>query len=169
MKLLLVRPRASVSSIRACPWAWEVNSDSYWSDQAREKLWHALTTPEIIKQYRFGMSVESEWKVGSTWRMYADGSLMDSGEILESVSQTRLVMSWLNEWKPEFKAEGNSRCVYEIEPTGASAKLTLTHSIERPDPKFIGAVSEGWPMVMSNLKSLLETGELALYHRRHGD
>ena len=40
-----------------------------------EKLWHALTTPEIIKQYRFGMSVESEWKVGSTWRMYADGSL----------------------------------------------------------------------------------------------
>jgi uncharacterized protein YndB with AHSA1/START domain len=103
-----------------------------------EKLWHALTTPEIIKQYRFGMSVESEWKVGSTWRMYADGSLMDSGEILESVSQKRLVMSWLNEWKPEFRAEGNSRCVYEIEPTGASAKLTLTHSIEQPDSKFIG-------------------------------
>ena len=83
-----------------------------------EKLWHALTTPEIIEQYRFGMSVESEWKVGSTWRMYADGSLMDSGRILESVSQKRLVMSWLNEWKPEFKAEGNSRCVFEIEPTG---------------------------------------------------
>jgi len=79
------------------------------------------------------MSVESEWKVGSTWRMYADGSLMDSGEILESVSQKRLVMSWLNEWKPEFKAEGNSRCVYEIEPTGASAKLTLTHPIEQPN------------------------------------
>ena len=49
-----------------------------------EKLWHALTTPEVIMQYRFGMNVESEWKVGSTWRMYADGSLMDSGEILES-------------------------------------------------------------------------------------
>jgi uncharacterized protein YndB with AHSA1/START domain len=87
-----------------------------------EKLWHALTTPEIIKQYRFGMSVESEWKVGSPWRMYADGSLMDSGEILESISQKRLVMSWLCEWKPEFKAEGNSRCIYEIETTGASAK-----------------------------------------------
>jgi uncharacterized protein YndB with AHSA1/START domain len=135
-----------------------------------EKLWHALTTPEIIKQYRFGMSVESEWKVGSTWRMYADGSLMDSGEILESVSQKRLVMSWLNEWKPEFKAEGSSRCVYEIEPMGASAKLTLTHSIERPDSRFIGAVSEGWPMVISNLKSLLETGDVAVvYHRGHGD
>jgi uncharacterized protein YndB with AHSA1/START domain len=93
-----------------------------------EKLWHALTTPEIIKQYRFGMSVESEWKVGSTWRMYADGSLMDSGEILEIVSQKRLVMSWLNEWKPEFKAEGHFCCVYEIEPTGASRSL---HSLIR--------------------------------------
>src|SRR6059036_1732925 len=122
------------------------------------------------KAVSVGMSVESEWKVGSKWRMYADGSLIDSGEILESVSQKRLVMSWLNEWKPEFKAEGNSRCVYEIEPTGASAKLTLTHSIERPDSKFIGAVSDGWPMVISNLKSLLETGDVALvYHRGRGD
>jgi uncharacterized protein YndB with AHSA1/START domain len=135
-----------------------------------EKLWRALTTPEIIKKYRFGMSVESEWKVGSTWRMYADGRLMDSGEILENVPQKRLVMSWRCEWKPEFKAEGNSRCVYEIEPTRASGKLTLTHSIERPDSKFIGAVSMGWPMVISNLKSLLETGDVALvYHRGHGD
>ena len=135
-----------------------------------EKLWQALTTPEIIKQYRFGMSVESEWKVGSTWRMYADGSLTDSGEILESISPKRLVMSWRSEWKPEFKAEGKSRCVYEIEPTGASAKLTLTHSMERPDSMFIAAVAEGWPLVLSNLKSLLETGEVAVvYHRGHGD
>ncbi len=112
------------------------------------------------------MSVESERQVGSAWRMYADGSLMDSGEILEGVSQKRLAMSWLNEWKPEFKAEGHSRCVYEIEPMGACAKLTLTHSIERPDSSFIAAVSQGWPMVISNLKSLLETGDVALvYHR----
>src|SRR6478672_6022722 len=110
---------------------------------APDKLWRALTTSEVIKRYRFGMSVESEWKVGSTWRMYADGSLMDSGEILESVPPKRLVMSWLNEWKPEFKAEGYSRFVCEIEPVGASAKLTLTHSIERPDSKFIAGVSEG--------------------------
>lgn len=135
-----------------------------------EKLWHALTTPEIIQQYRFGMKVESEWKIGSTWRMYADGSLMDSGEILESVSHQRLVMSWLNEWKPEFKAEGNSRCVFEIEPRGTSAKLTLTHSMERPGSRFIAAVSEGWPLVLSNLKSLLETGDVAVvYHRTHED
>jgi len=68
-----------------------------------ENLWQALTTPQIIQQYRFGMSVESEWKVSSPWSMYADGSLMDSGEILESVSQKRLVLSWRSEWKPEFK------------------------------------------------------------------
>ena len=135
-----------------------------------DKLWRALTTPEIIKQYRFGMSIESEWKVGSKWKMYADGTLMDSGEILESILQKRLVMSWLCEWKPEFKAEGNSRCAYEIELTEASAKLTLTHSNERPDSKFIEAVSEGWPIVISNLKSLLETGHVALvFHRKPKD
>ena len=131
-----------------------------------EMLWQALTTPRIIEQYRFGMSVESDWKVGSAWKMYADGSLMDSGEILESVSQKRLAMSWLAGWKPVFRAEGDSRCVYEIEPAGSSAKLTLTHSMERPNSKLIESVAEGWPMVLSNLKSLLETGEVALvYHR----
>lgn len=135
-----------------------------------ETLWHALTTPEIIQQYRFGMIVESEWKVGSPWRMYADGNLMDSGEILESISPKQLVMSWLSEWKPEFKAEGLSRCIFEIESAGASVKLTLTQSMERPDSKFIDAVSDGWPLVISNLKSLLETGEVAvIYHRRLGD
>lgn len=132
-----------------------------------EKLWHALTTPEVIKEYRFGMDVESEWKAGSTWRMYADGTLMDSGQILESIPNKRLALSWLNEWKPEFKAEGPSRLVYELEPAGSSTKLTLTHSMERPDSKFIAAVGDGWPMVISNLKSLLETGEVAVvYHRR---
>ena len=70
--------------------------------------------------------------------------------------------SWLNEWKPELKAEGISQCVYEVEATGPSVKLTVTHSIERLNSKFIEAVSEGWPMCISNLKSLLETGEVAL-------
>ena len=127
-----------------------------------QKLWRALTNSKIIKQYRFAMTVESEWKVGSTWKMYADGKLMDSGKILQSVATKRLVMSWRCEWKPQFKAEGNSRCVWEIEPAGKSAKLTLTHSIQRLNSKFIAAVSNGWPMVLSNLKSLLETGKVAL-------
>ena len=135
-----------------------------------EKLWQALTRPEIIAQYRFGMNVESDWNVGSAWKMYADGHLMDAGEILESVAPQRLVLSWRSEWSAAFKAEGNSKCVFEIEPTGPSSKLTLTHSSERPNSTFIGAVAEGWPLVISNLKSLLETGEVALvYHRRHED
>jgi uncharacterized protein YndB with AHSA1/START domain len=134
-----------------------------------KKLWHALTTPKIIKQFRFGMSVESEWKVGSTWRMYADGNLMDSGEILESVSQKRLVMSWLNEWKPEFEAEGNSRCVMRLSPQG---RPRSSHSPIRLNGR-IPSSSEPCRragMVMSNLKSLLETGDVALiYHRAHKD
>jgi uncharacterized protein YndB with AHSA1/START domain len=116
------------------------------------------------------MMVDSDWNVGSTWRFYYDRNLMDSGEILESIPQKRLARSWLNEWKPELKAEGSSHCVYEIESIGASVKLTITHSIERLDSKFIEAVSEGWPMCISNLKSLLETGEVALAdHPGHGE
>ncbi len=71
---------------------------------------------------------------------------------------------------PSSRRRATPRCVYEIESTGACAKLTLNHSTEQPASKFIEAVSEGWPMVISNLKSLLETGDVALlYHRRHKD
>jgi uncharacterized protein YndB with AHSA1/START domain len=135
-----------------------------------EELWHALTTAEVIKQYWFGMRADGDWQVGSTWRFYNDGSLMDSGEILESVFLKRLVRSWINEWKPEFKEEGISHCVYEMEPVGSCVKLTVTHSMERLHSKFIEAVSEGWPMCLSNLKSLLETGKVALAdHPGHGE
>lgn len=135
-----------------------------------EKLWDALTNSEVIKQYWFGMRAESNWQPGSTWKFYYDANLMDSGEILESVPEKRLVRSWLNEWKPELKAEGKSRCVYETEQFGKSVMLTVTHSIEQPNSKFIEAVSAGWPMCISNLKSLLETGEAALTeHPGHGE
>lgn len=125
-----------------------------------EKLWYALTTTDLIKQYWFGMNIESGWKLGSPWKMYSDSALIDSGEILEIVPQKRLVLRWLNEWMPEFKEEGNSRCILEIGPIGAVVKLTITHSMERPNSKFIEAVSVGWPMIISNLKSLLETGKV---------
>jgi uncharacterized protein YndB with AHSA1/START domain len=126
------------------------------------KLWHALTTAELVKQYWFGITVDTDWAVGSAWRMLYDGRLMDSGRILESIPGKRLVRSWVNEWKPEFNAEGSSECVYELEPAGTATKLTVTHSIERPDSRFIEAVSDSWPMCLSNLKSLLETGEVAI-------
>ena len=64
--------------------------------------------------------------------------------------------------RPELNAEGDSRCVMELEPNGTAVKLTITHSVEREPSKFIEAVSGGWPKVVSNLKSLLETGSIAL-------
>jgi uncharacterized protein YndB with AHSA1/START domain len=125
-------------------------------------LWHALTANEVIGKYWFGLRIDSDWKVGSTWKFHYRDELMDSGEIIESVYPKRLVRSWRNEWRPEFKKEGISRCVYEIKAIGSCVKLTITHSIKRKNSKFIEAVSEGWPMCMSNLKSLLETGKIAL-------
>ncbi len=128
-----------------------------------EQLWHALTDPAFIKQYWFGVTVTSEFRKGSPWKLeLPDGKLGDSGEILESDPPRRLVIKWRNEWKPELTNEGYSRCEMELVPDGEAVKLTITHSIESGEGKFIAAVSGGWPKVLSNLKSLLETGKLAL-------
>jgi len=126
-----------------------------------EKLWAALTLPEFTKQYWFGVTMESDWKPGSDWKMmYADGRVTDSGEIIEADAPRRLVIKWRNEWKPEFKAEGYSRCTMEIEPTNGVVKLTVTHEMEIANARMINeGVSTGWPMILSNLKTLLETGE----------
>ena len=128
-----------------------------------QKLWSALTGKEFMKQYWFGMHMEAEWKAGAPWRMvFADGHTADAGEVVEVDPPKRLVLKWRNEFKPELKSEGYSRCVMELEPTGEAVKLTITHSMDRPESKFIQAVSGGWPRVLSNLKSLLETGEAVL-------
>ena len=128
-----------------------------------ERLWSALTTPEFTKQYWFGMHCESEWKAGSSWRLlFQDGRVADAGEIVEAERPKRVVIKWRNEFRPEIKAEGYSRCTIDLEPTGEAVKLTITHEMEHPGTKFIEAVSGGWPRIVSNLKSLLETGEVAL-------
>ncbi|MGE5179754.1 MAG: SRPBCC family protein [Bacteroidota bacterium] len=127
------------------------------------RLWKALTEPEFIRQYWFGTTVECDWKKGSPWKMVgSDGSLMDSGEILEIDPPRRMVIRWQNEWKPELKAEGKSRCTITLEPVDDAVKLTIVHEIDRPDSRFITAVSQGWPRIASNLKSLLEAGEIAI-------
>ena len=126
-------------------------------------LWEALTTPKFMKQYWAGCYIKTEWKAGAAWTLlYDDGRIADSGEILEFDPPKRMVLKWQNEWKPELKAEGYSRCTMELEPEKEAVKLTITHVMERGDSKFIEAVSGGWPKVLSNLKSLLETGEIAL-------
>ena len=128
-----------------------------------DKLWSALTDVAFIKQYWFGVQSESEWTAGSSWRNVSpQGQVLDTGEIVEAVPPRRLVIRWQNEFRPEIKAEGDSLCTMEIEPSGTAVKLTITHSIEREPSKFIEAVSGGWPKVISNLKSLLETGSAVL-------
>ncbi len=124
-----------------------------------EKLWEALTTPEFQKQYWFGIEQECDWTVGASWTMrFTDGRVADAGEVLEIDPPKRLVLKWQHEWRPELKAEGPARCVYELEPMDGFVKLTITHTIDQAQSKLIEAVSGGWPKILSSLKSLLETG-----------
>ena len=128
-----------------------------------DRLWSALTTPTFVKQFWFGMTIETEWKAGSPWKLlFPDGRVADAGEIAAFEPPTRFVIKWRNEWKPELKAEGFSHCTFELEPLDGVVKLSVTHEIGIADSKLIQAVSGGWPQILSNLKSLLETGEAAL-------
>jgi len=125
-----------------------------------EKLWRALMEPEFTRQFWMGTTQESEWKVGSSWRiMKPDGKNSDSGEVVEIEPHRRLVLNWQNHLFPEMTAEGFSRMTYELEQKGDMVKLTVTHGMEKSESKFIKAVSNGWPIILASLKSLLETGE----------
>jgi uncharacterized protein YndB with AHSA1/START domain len=129
-----------------------------------ERLWSALTEDtEFMKQYWFGVHCESQWTEGSSWKMInPEGRIIDSGEIVEAEPPKRLVIRWQHQNKPELKAEGESLCRIELEPSGPAVKLSITHVIEREPSKFIEAVSGGWPKIISNLKSLLETQSAVL-------
>ncbi|MBI1360924.1 MAG: ATPase [Alphaproteobacteria bacterium] len=125
-----------------------------------EKLWAALTQPEFTKRYWCETWQESEWKPGASWRaMIPDGRVADTGEIKVYDPPKKLVLTWENQFVPEMKAEGHSLLTYEITPTEGGVKLVLTHEMDRPESKLIDAVSNGWPPLISSLKSLLETGE----------
>jgi uncharacterized protein YndB with AHSA1/START domain len=127
-----------------------------------DKLWAMLTTPDFIKEFWFGTTAESDFRTGSPWKLIgADGRVTDTGEILEAIPPRRLIIKWRNEFRPDLKAEGYSRCTMEIEPADGAVKLTITHAMEAPGSKFIEAVSGGWPKIISNLKSLLETDQPA--------
>ncbi len=124
-----------------------------------EKVWNALIDPEMTKQYWFGHHNASDWRVGSHWRhqMYDDPSVVHIvGKVVESDPPRRLVVTWA-----EPANEGNeaktSRVTYEIEPFGEAVKLTVTH--DELYREMFESISFGWPIVVSNLKSLLETGK----------
>jgi uncharacterized protein YndB with AHSA1/START domain len=132
-----------------------------------EKLWQALIDPEFTRQYWAETRQESEWNPGASWRlMLPDGRVADTGEILEIEPLRKIVLTWRNEFKPELRDEGFSRMTYELEQQGDMVKLTVIHEMDKPDTKFIQAVSGGWPLILASLKSLLETGE-SLEQTRH--
>jgi uncharacterized protein YndB with AHSA1/START domain len=123
-----------------------------------ERLWEAIVDPELRKKYNFGVGVESDWTAGSEYRSEAGGGFaIAAGENLEVEPPRRLVQSFQALWSEDVKAAGTSRVTWEIEPVGDSCRLLVTHD-QLPE----GANSElfgGWPMILSGLKTLLETGE----------
>jgi len=127
-----------------------------------EKVWEALNSAELQQTYFFKLPFEAELKAGGAWRrFFPDGKPMTEGEFLEFKPSSRLVMSWLN-LDGEKKAEGFSRCEVDLEAKESATKLTVTHSSGVANSKLIAAVTHAWPQVLSNLKSFLETGQVAL-------
>ncbi len=125
-----------------------------------ERLWEAITDSDQRRKYNFGVGVSTDWTPGSPYRgvhPMADGPLCE-GENLEVDPPRRLMQSFTALWSEDVRAEGTSRVTWEIEPVGDSCRLTVTHDQLRE-----GANAElhgGWPMILSGLKTLLETGEL---------
>ena len=123
-----------------------------------ERLWEAITNAEMRRKYTFGVVVRSDWKSGSRYEGASRGTTIFEGENLEVDPPRRLVQSYHAMWGEDVKSEGASRVTWEIEPVGDSCRLTVTHSQlrEGANPQIYG----GWPMILSGLKTLLETGEL---------
>jgi uncharacterized protein YndB with AHSA1/START domain len=125
-----------------------------------DRLWQAITDPEMRAKYNFGVGVNSDWQPGSSYESVHPGAgiTIAEGENLEVDQPHRLVQSFNALWSDDVKNEGTSRVTWEIEPVGDSCRLTVTHDHLRE-----GANAElygGWPMILSGLKTLLETGEL---------
>jgi uncharacterized protein YndB with AHSA1/START domain len=124
-----------------------------------ERLWEAITDPEARRRYSFGMLVTSDWTPGSRYQATGpDGTgIWVEGENLEVDPPRRLVQTMTALWSEDVKREGQSRITWEIEPVGDSCRLTVTHDQLREGAH--GELYGGWPMILSGLKTLLETGE----------
>jgi len=125
-----------------------------------ERLWEAITDPATRAKYNFGSGCVSDWTPGSKLEMVADkaNGILGEGKVLEVDPPHRLVHTMIAFFSEEAKAEGETRVTWEIEPVGDSCRLTLTHDQMRE-----GANSQiygGWPMILSGLKTWLESGEL---------
>jgi uncharacterized protein YndB with AHSA1/START domain len=123
-----------------------------------DRLWQAITDPEMRRKYTFGAVFTSTWEPGSHYQALGHGNLIAEGENLEVDPPRRLVQSFHAVWDDDVKREGTSRVTWEIEPVGDSCRLLVTHDQLREGAN--AQLYGGWPMVLSGLKTLLETGEL---------
>jgi uncharacterized protein YndB with AHSA1/START domain len=125
-----------------------------------ERLWEAITDPQIRAKYNFGAAVHSDWTPGSRLEMGAPqaGGLLGEGEVIEVDPPRRLVHTMTALWSDEVKQEGSSRVTWEIQPIQDSCRLTVTHDQMREGAN--DQIYGGWPMILSGLKTWLETGQL---------
>jgi uncharacterized protein YndB with AHSA1/START domain len=123
-----------------------------------ERLWEAITDTEQRARYSFGVRTESDYSEGSTYKSGVPGVIeIAEGENVEVDPPRRLVQTFTALWSDEVKGEGESRVTWEIEPVGDdSCRLTVTHELKKGAN---GELYGGWPMILSGLKTLLETGE----------
>jgi uncharacterized protein YndB with AHSA1/START domain len=124
-----------------------------------ERLWEAITDTDLRSKYQFGAIFKSDWTQGSRVEQRHPGSpgLLGEGTNLEVDPPRRLVQSMVALWSDDVKKEGTSRVTWEIEPVGDSCRLTVTHDQLREGAN--NQLYGGWPMILSGLKTLLETGE----------
>jgi len=122
-----------------------------------ERVWEAITDPELRRKYNFGASARSDWTSGSRYELAAGDMQLAEGENLEVDPPRRLVQSFTAVWSEEVRAEGTSRVTWEIEQVENSCRLTVTHDQLRENAH--SELYGGWPMILSGLKTLLESGE----------
>jgi uncharacterized protein YndB with AHSA1/START domain len=125
-----------------------------------EKVWQALTTAEFSRKYFFGNAVEVEQRVGGAYVVrQADGAVHISGEVIECDRPRKLTITFNVNWPELIEKLGTTLVTYEIEPAGDAARLTMTESHDRTiDDDILSGGRQGWPAILSSLKSLLETG-----------
>jgi uncharacterized protein YndB with AHSA1/START domain/DNA-binding transcriptional ArsR family regulator len=143
-----------------------------------EQLWKALTEPAFIRRYFNGGGPESDWEVGSPvrWKMDADDANHDWGQHVLAVEPNRRlsyswhnyepemapVFGWTDDHLAELRKEPRAKVTFEIEPAGPMVKLTVRHDDFVPGSEMLKGISQGWPMILSMLKSMLETDEVAV-------
>ena len=126
-----------------------------------ERVWDAITQPEFTARYSFGARTESDWHAGSSWRsLSADGAVLIEGDVVEADPPRRLVLTFRMLYDPQLAADAPTRVTWELQPTRAGVtKVTVVHDGFEGETTTYRRVAGGWMWTLSNLKTLLETGE----------